>query len=94
MFISFEGRLFPKLPSKLIFSQTVLKKIQLACLACGIVAVKDRETCIDNEVMSSKQYCVFELYFCEFDSPIKLANCKVYTRYSPMHRDILVSSKC
>jgi hypothetical protein len=31
--IYFETRLFPKLPSELVFAQRVLKKIQLGCLS-------------------------------------------------------------
>ena len=30
---------------------------------------------------------VFKAHFCEFDSPIRLANCKAYTQYCPLHRD-------
>ena len=40
--ISFETRQFPKLPSKQIFAQNVLK-IQLSSLAYGIVCIK--QTC-------------------------------------------------
>jgi len=87
IFISFETRLFPKLPSEIIFAQGVLKKIQLGCLAYGIVTVKDRVTCITNEVMSSRHDCVFKAYFCEFDSPIRLSNCKAHTQYCPLYRD-------
>ena len=39
VFIQFEARLFPKLPSELMFAQSVLKKLQLVCLAYGIVTV-------------------------------------------------------
>ena len=50
IFISFEARLFPQLPSEIIFAQC-LEKIQLGCLAYGIVTVKGRVTCITNEVV-------------------------------------------
>jgi len=87
IFISFEARLFPKLPSEIIFAQGVLKKkIQLGCLAYAIVGVKGRVTCITNEVISSWHDCVFKACFCEFDSPIRLANCKAYMQYCPLHQ--------
>jgi len=80
--ILFEVRLFPKLPSELMFAQSVLKKNTV-----GIVTVKGRVACITNEAISSRHDCVFKAYFCEFDSLIKLANCKAYTQYCPLHRD-------
>jgi len=86
VFISFEARLFPKLPSELMFAQGVLK-IQLGCLAYGIVTVKGRVTCITNEDISSRYDSVFQAYFCEFDSQIRLANCKAYAQYCPLHPD-------
>ena len=64
-----------------------LEKIQFGCLPYGIVTVKGQVTCITNEVMSSKHDCVFKVYFCLFDSPIRLANCKAYKQYCPLHRD-------
>ena len=64
-----------------------LEIIHLGCLPYGILTVKDRVTCITNEVISSRHDCVFQAYFCEFDSPIKQANCKAYTQYCPLHPD-------
>ena len=84
--ISFQARLFSKLPSKIIIAQRVLKNIQLGCLAYGIVTVKGRITCVTNEVIWIHD-CVFKVYFCEFDTPIRLANCKAYVQYCPLHRD-------
>ena len=84
--ISFETRLFPKLPSEIIFAQC-LEKIQLGCLSYGIETFKGRVTCITNEVMSSRHNYVFKAYFCEFDSPIRLANGKAFTQYCPLHLD-------
>jgi len=75
-FITFEARLFPKLPSELMFAQSDLKEILLGSLAYGVVTVKGRVTCITNEVISLRHGCVFKAYFCEIDSPIKLANSK------------------
>ena len=61
--------------------------MQLGCLPYGILTVKGRVACITNEVISSRHDCVFQAYFCEFYSPIKLANCKAYTQYCPLHPD-------
>ena len=83
--IYFETRLFPKLPSELAFGQSVLKKIQLDCLAYGIVTVKGQVTCITNEVLSSRHDCVFKACFCGIDYPIKLANSKAYPRKCLVH---------
>jgi len=59
-----------------MFAQSDLKEILLGSLAYGVVTVKGRVTCITNEVISLRHGCVFKAYFCEFDSPIKLANSK------------------
>ena len=85
VFICFQQRLFPKLPSELIFAQSVLKNIQLDCLAYGIITVKGRVAFITNEVKSSMHACLNNAHFCEFDSQIKLANCKVYSQKSSLH---------
>jgi len=82
-----EERLLPKLPSELIFAQSVLRKIQLSCLTFGIVTVKGRVAFITNEVKSSMHDWVHDVYFCDYDSPTVLADCKVYTRYCPLHPD-------
>jgi len=47
--ISVEVRRFPKLPSELIFAQSVSKKIHLSSLAYGIVCINKRVTHITNE---------------------------------------------
>jgi len=73
----------PKLPSEIIFAQIVFNKVQLGWLAYAIVTVKGRVTCITNDVTSSRHDCVFKVYLCEFDSPIRLANCKAHTQYCP-----------
>jgi len=67
-----------------MFAQSVLK-IQLDCLAYGRVTVKSRVAYITNEVLSSMHDCVFKAYLCEFDSQIKVANCKAYKRNCPLH---------
>jgi hypothetical protein len=83
--ICFEERLFPKLPSELIFAQSVLKKIRLSCLTNGIVMVKGRVTFVTNEVKSSMHDCAYDVYFCGYDSPTVLADCKVYSQYCSLH---------
>ena len=86
IFIMFKERVFHKQqPSELIFAQSVLKKIQLSCLTDGIVTVNGRVTFITNEVKSSMHDCTYSMYFCDSDSPIKLANCKVYSHYCSLH---------
>jgi len=87
IFIYFETRLFPKFPSELMFDQSVLKDINLGCLAYGVVTVKAQVTCVTNEVIKSKHDCRFELYFCDYDTPVILPNCKLYTRNFPVHPD-------
>ena len=62
-----------------------LEKIQLSCLTYRIVTVKGRVTFITNEVKSSMHDCTYSMYFCDSDSPIKLANCKVYSHYCSLH---------
>ena len=85
--ITFQTRIFPEPPSELMFAQSVLKNIQLVCLVYGIITIKGQVTCITNEVLSSKHNCVFEAYLCEYDSPVKLANCTAYIRHCPLHTD-------
>ena len=86
IFIYFETRLFPKRPSELMFAQS-LEKIQLGCVVYGIVTIKGRVTCITNEVKLSRHDCVFQAYFCESDSPVRLDICKAYMQYCPLHPD-------
>jgi len=83
--LSFEARQFPKLPSELIFAQSVLKKICLSSLAFGIVCIKKRVTYITNKVLTSWHDCVFERYTCDLELPKKLAGCTMYTRYCSMY---------
>ena len=84
--ISFEARQFPKLPSELVFAESVLKKIQLPPLAYGIVTVDKRVTCITNEVITSRHDCVFERYTCDLELPKKVAGCTLYTLYFSLYR--------
>ena len=87
IFISYEQRAFPKLPSELIFAQRVLKQIELGCLAYAIVTVKGRVTFMTNEVKSSRHNCVYDVNFCDYDSPAVLVDCKLYKLYCPLHPD-------
>jgi hypothetical protein len=82
--ISIEARQFPKLPSEPIFAQSVLKKIQLTSLACGIVGVNKCVTYITNKVLTSKHDCVYERYTYDLDLTKKLAGCTLYTQYRSM----------
>ena len=83
--IYFQQRSFPmEGVSELIFAQSVLKNIELGCLAYGIVTIKDRVTYLTNEVLSSKHDCVTDLYFCDYESPMQLANCIVDLKYCPL----------
>ena len=84
--ISIQVRQFPKLPSELIFTQSVLKKIQLSSLTYGIVCINKRVTYITNEVLTSKHDCVFERYTYDLDLPKKLSGCTLYTLYCSMYR--------
>jgi len=62
---SFETKtIHGRLPSSLIFAQSVLKKIHLSSLAYGIVSTNKRVTYITNEVLTSKQDYLFEVYTC------------------------------
>ena len=86
IFIMFNERVYhEQLPSEFIFAQIILNKIRLGCLTYGIVRVKGRATIITNEVQSLMHDFTYNLYVCEFYSPIKLANCKVYSQYCPLH---------
>jgi hypothetical protein len=73
--ISIEARLLPKLPSELIFAQSVLKKIQLFSVAYGIVSINKCVTYITNEVLTSNHDCVFQYYSYDLDLPKRLAGC-------------------
>jgi hypothetical protein len=51
------------------------------------VTVKGRVTFITNEVKSSMHDCVHDVYFCDYDSPNVLYDCKVYAQYCSLHPD-------
>ena len=70
-----------------MFAQSVLKNVQLGCLVYGIITIKGRVTSITNEVLSSRHNCVIEVYFCDYESPVRLANCTAYIRHCPLHTD-------
>ena len=75
--ISFQSRFFGgKLPSELIFAQSVLKQIKLSSLAYGVVCINKRLTYITNETLTSRHECIFDLGAFNLNSPRRLANCK------------------
>ena len=49
------------------------------------MTVNSRVTFITIEVKSSMPDCTYSPYFCESDSPIELADCKVYSHYCSLH---------
>jgi hypothetical protein len=62
--ISFQSRFFGgKLPSELIFAQSVLKNIKLSSLAYGVMCIHSRLTYITNETLTSRHECVFHVCF-------------------------------
>ena len=83
--ISIEARQFPKLPSKLIFAQSVLKDIQLFSKAYGIVCINKRLTYITNEILTSKHDGVYERYTYDLHLPKRLAHCKLFTQRCSEH---------
>jgi len=58
-----EARQVPKLPSELIFAQSVLKTMRLSPLAYGTVCINKRVTYITNEVLTSKHECRFDVCY-------------------------------
>ena len=61
-------------------------RIRLSSVVYGIVNVKWRVTYSNNEVLTSRHDCVFEMYTYNLDLSKKLDNCKMYTQYFSMHR--------
>lgn len=56
--LRFKERQYTKLPSELIFAESVLNTIRLSSLVYGIVCLNKRVTYITNEVLTSKHDCV------------------------------------
>jgi len=52
--VSFQTRLFPELPSELVFAESVLSSARLSSLTYGIVSLDRQVTCITNEVLASQ----------------------------------------
>jgi len=82
--ISFEERQYPKLPSELIFAQSVLK-MRLSSLAYGIVCINKSVTYITNEVLTSKHECRFHLSDIDLHLHKRLSNCKLFTESCSEH---------
>lgn len=59
--VPFTARQFPKLPSELIFVQSVLKIMRLSSLASDIVCINKRVTYMTKQVLTSKHDCVFDI---------------------------------
>ena len=55
----FTARRFSEIPSELIFAQSVLKRMRLSSLVCGIVCINKQVTYITNQVLTSKHDCVW-----------------------------------
>jgi len=74
--IEFQSRFFGgKLPSELIFVQSVLK-IKLSSLAYGVVCINKRLTYITNDTLTSRHECIFHMCAFDLNTPRRSANCK------------------
>jgi len=75
-----------KFLSDLTFAYPVLNTICfLSPLPYCIVSVHKCITCVTNKVLTSKHDCVLGKYTRDLDMPKRLANCKLYTKYSSVH---------
>jgi hypothetical protein len=84
--ITFESRfLHGKLPSKLLFTYTVLKKICLSFLTYGIVRINNRVIYVTIEVLISQHDCVFKQCTNDLNVPKQLANCKLFIKSCKAH---------
>jgi len=87
--VSFQTRLFPELPSELVFAENVLSSTRLASLTYGIVSINWHVTCITNEVLTSRHNCMFELYICGYlNLPKILAGCTSHSLPCSMYPKI------
>jgi hypothetical protein len=74
-----------KLLSELTFAYALLNEIHLSSLAYGIMSAHKHVNYVINEVLTSKHSCVFECYTRDLDTPKRLSNCKLYTKYCSAH---------
>jgi len=73
--ISFEAILLHgRLPSGLIFAQSVLRKLRLLFLAYVVVCINKRLTYITNDVLTSRHEFKFDVFALDLDRPRRLAN--------------------
>jgi len=73
--ISLQSRFFGgKLPSELIFAQSVFKNVQLSSLAYGVVCINKRLTYITNDTFTSRHECIFNMCAFDLNTPRLLAN--------------------
>ena len=61
------------------------KKMRSSSLAYGIVCIKNRVTCITNEVLTSKHDSVFDMFACELHLPQKLTECNLFAQSCSKH---------
>jgi hypothetical protein len=84
--ITFKSRFFLwKLPSKLLFTYTVLNKIRLSSLTYGILHINNRVIYVTNEMLISQHGCVFEKRTNDLNIPKQLANCKLFIKSCKAH---------
>jgi len=70
--------------------------MRLSSLAYSILLIKNRVTCITNEVLTSKHDCVFDLFAYELHFPQQLANSKLFAQScsKPLHMTIILEAPC
>jgi hypothetical protein len=74
-----------KLPSKLMFTYAVFKKIRLSSLPYGVIHINNLVIYGTNEVLISQHDCVFEQCTNDLNIPKELANCKLFIKSSKAH---------
>jgi hypothetical protein len=93
--ISFHERLIhEQLPHALVFALNSLRKLRISSLAYGIVCIKNRITCITNEVLTSKHECTFGKEGINLNTHRQLASCKLRSSFCmtyPHKRDLFGS---
>jgi hypothetical protein len=87
--MEFHSRFFGgKLPSELIFTQSVLKNIMLSSMAYGVVCINKRLTYIANDTLTSRHECVFHTCAFDLNVPRRLANFKEDISFCNKNRPI------
>ena len=83
--LSFTTRRISKLPSELVFAQSVLQNMRISSLVYGIVCINKRVTYITNQVLSSKHDCLYDLFHINLRLPKRLAKCTAHTQSCSKH---------